>query len=491
MTDFASQGRTRVNNAVDLSSCSNHQSYYTCLSRSASAAGTIIIQGFDERKITGGASGYLRQEFRELEILNEITKLRYEICCPENINASFRNALIQQFMKWKGTLYVPNNVHPSIRWNKSDPLYASDTVESSWQIVKKSHKPKENNSDATHFIAAKGSVPVMVTSLISTKNNEEKYLSNVTKKQKFYDTINVPNNHSITVDKKRKNNFEENTNMCPSKKRRISKTSIVPKGLIWDADNYSCAYDSILTILHSIWLQNPITWKQHFKHINKMMNYLAVGFEQETNGQTTLEHVRDKIRRILHKRNPIIFPYNHVGTDIFDVADFLLQTDATIASFYMKCVFCNYQITTQENKTSFVFYHLNTFTGTTAEYFHHHLLRKSKQTCDQCSNNMHKFIRFHVKPTIIAFTMVGDKMTVSDKIQLKDITYDLKGIVYLGGFHFTSRIITSDNNVWFHDGIETGRSCHKVGKLNDFNGSSLLDCAGRKARLIIYAMTDC
>ncbi|EPQ50473.1 hypothetical protein GLOTRDRAFT_50522, partial [Gloeophyllum trabeum ATCC 11539] len=61
MTDYASQGRTRPNNVVDLHNCSNHQSYYTCLSRSASAEGTIIIQGFDPAKIMGGASGYLRQ----------------------------------------------------------------------------------------------------------------------------------------------------------------------------------------------------------------------------------------------------------------------------------------------------------------------------------------------------------------------------------------------------------------------------------------------
>jgi hypothetical protein len=64
MTDYASQGRTRLDNVVYLNSCRDHQSYYTCLSRSASANGTIIIQGFHESKITGGTSGYLRQEFR-------------------------------------------------------------------------------------------------------------------------------------------------------------------------------------------------------------------------------------------------------------------------------------------------------------------------------------------------------------------------------------------------------------------------------------------
>ena len=54
ITDYTSQGKTRLNNPVDLSSARSHQSCYTALSRSASAAGTVIVQGFDTYKITGG-----------------------------------------------------------------------------------------------------------------------------------------------------------------------------------------------------------------------------------------------------------------------------------------------------------------------------------------------------------------------------------------------------------------------------------------------------
>src|SRR5215471_17481586 len=93
MTDYASQGKTRPNNPVDLQNCSSHQSMYTCLSRSSTAAGTIIVQGFHASKITGGCTGYLRQEFRELELLDEITKMKYEGTIPElaKINGHRRN----------------------------------------------------------------------------------------------------------------------------------------------------------------------------------------------------------------------------------------------------------------------------------------------------------------------------------------------------------------------------------------------------------------
>jgi hypothetical protein len=77
MTDYTSQGKTRLFNVVDLSSTRSHQSYYMALLRSASAAGTVILQGFDAYKITGGASGALRQEFREIEMLDDITTLHY------------------------------------------------------------------------------------------------------------------------------------------------------------------------------------------------------------------------------------------------------------------------------------------------------------------------------------------------------------------------------------------------------------------------------
>src|ERR1700683_3680792 len=78
MTDYTSQGKTRPKNPVYLSNCRSHQSYYTCLSRRATADGTVIVQSFSPQLITCGASGYLRPEFRELELLNEISKLRYE-----------------------------------------------------------------------------------------------------------------------------------------------------------------------------------------------------------------------------------------------------------------------------------------------------------------------------------------------------------------------------------------------------------------------------
>ena len=101
MTDYAAQGKTRPHNVVHLNSCRSHLSYYTCLSRSATAAGTVIIQGFDPSKITRGCSGYIRQEFREHEILDDITRLRYEGQLPAEIQGNTQNSLIRSYQKYK------------------------------------------------------------------------------------------------------------------------------------------------------------------------------------------------------------------------------------------------------------------------------------------------------------------------------------------------------------------------------------------------------
>ena len=135
MTDYASQGKTRPYNVVDLSQARSHQSYYTALSRSATAAGTLILNTFHPSKITGGASRALHQEFRELELLDNITTLRFNDSLPLNIAmADCRNILIDLFRKWKGENYIPSTMHSAIRWSKSDPFLESQEPVG-WRVI--------------------------------------------------------------------------------------------------------------------------------------------------------------------------------------------------------------------------------------------------------------------------------------------------------------------------------------------------------------------
>ena len=187
VTDYASQGKYRPKNIVHLSSCHSHMSYYTCLSRSTTAAGTIIIQGFDPSVITRGCSGYLRQEFREHEILDDITRLKYEGNLPNDINGSLRNCLIRQYQEWKGTDYVPNNVDEALKWSKNDPMDLLPVItDSAWEIFDKSKKSKIVSKPVTNFVPAKGSIPV-----IKSQNEFEFNESEHIKKKKSKSIMNI------------------------------------------------------------------------------------------------------------------------------------------------------------------------------------------------------------------------------------------------------------------------------------------------------------
>ena len=154
MTDFASQGKTRPWNVCDLNNLRSHQSYYTALSRSATAEGTLILQGFDPKVITGRCSGALRQEFRELELLDEITQLLHSRKLPLTITGDTTNNLIFAFRQWKGEQYVPHNVHPSIRWSKHSPWLESEvlTLDERVELLEKLRMAKKGEKKVANIV---------------------------------------------------------------------------------------------------------------------------------------------------------------------------------------------------------------------------------------------------------------------------------------------------------------------------------------------------
>lgn len=121
MTDYGSQGRTRVDNVVDMRYCKGHRFMYTVLSRGTSLQGTLIVQDFDERKIMGSLRDELRTEFRELEILDDITQMRFKGELHEQIKGVLRSDLVAAYQVCKGLHYVPPGVHRAVEWSKDSP----------------------------------------------------------------------------------------------------------------------------------------------------------------------------------------------------------------------------------------------------------------------------------------------------------------------------------------------------------------------------------
>jgi hypothetical protein len=63
------------------------------------------VQGFDANKFTQDISGYMRQEFRELNLLDEMTLLRYNKSLSVAVSGQLPNPLIRSNQLWKGENY--------------------------------------------------------------------------------------------------------------------------------------------------------------------------------------------------------------------------------------------------------------------------------------------------------------------------------------------------------------------------------------------------
>jgi len=498
MTDFACQGRTRPDNVVDLSSCRNHQSYYTCLSRSASADGTILIQGFHESKITGGVSGYLRQEFRELEILDEITRLQYENCLPKFICGSQRNVLIAQFRKWKGEHYVPSHVHPAIKWGKANSFKTNqNTIVSEWRIVQnvspiKNDEISSKRNRMDNFVTAAGTIPIMSSSRCKKRKGDDDSVFVARKKSK--NMLYNDNEKTNNIKNKRKSSDVDNS---PKKKRKIlveKNLSMIPIGIIWNGENFSCAYDALFVILYNIWSNDRTQWSIELDNMNNMMDALILNFKRLYENKIPFEKARDNIRQLLHNKNPTMFPYGRIGTDICDLIENILFSNTNTLYSWYHCNKCNTRRQIENNIPSYVIYLSNNFPGSIAQYLQRFLCRSSTKKCRICKSNMDRISFYKDMPGILTFSNLNLNMTISKKFKIKtndlnDVTYRLKGIIYHGGFHFNSRIITLDNNVWFHDGMTYGKNCIDEGELNNYLSDDLSKRTEYKSCLLVYAKT--
>jgi len=170
--------------------------------------------------ITGRASGALRQEYHDLELLDEITKLCYLGQLPSSINGDRRNALIHEFRMDKGMDYVPSTVHSSIKWSKNDPMLDPIADDLLWKVVTKESIPSSSSK-------------------IDISNSIAFAHPKAMRERKSYKGKNV---HRAKICKTSSNarNNGDNANT-------VNVQSLIPIGTTWDQNG--CAYDAILCII--------------------------------------------------------------------------------------------------------------------------------------------------------------------------------------------------------------------------------------------------
>lgn len=513
MTDFCSQGRTRPCNPVDLSACRSHQSYYTCLSRSATHSGTLILQGFNENLITGGLSRNLKQEFQELEILDEITKLRHNDELPDFIAGHRRNSLVKEYIHWKGSKSAPKIVHNAIAWDAKTPFevdICKDAVEP-WKLLenKKQKAISVGHKDVQTFVPVQTDAPVERKRKEPTPDNNED--SNTLKTPKRQRTGYVMNNMLPTPPptKMKHEPMQDNMNneLAPYFRNKIMQN--LHPALKWDPVNYSCSYDSVFTILLNLWLEeNRIS--QYFELRNRIFDTFFDSLIDYRNETIQLEESRTRVRSVLHSINRRKFPWGEQYVEIGELCDVLFQTDQTLGEVFTVCRNCNMQPTRTQSIHSTKFEMLPSIwssshalhgfppdlnQATSGQYISANIFEQTNQTCPskKCRHKVQRFHKFRQIPNLIVLKVNGtikiDKtINIYYDGQVRR-SYKLRGIVYFGNNHFTCRFIDSTNKVWYSDGMDQTGYCVMEGSLDHMENEELQAPSGKKACVLLYLMS--
>ena len=452
MTDYASQGRTRLYNVVDLTRCRDHLSYYTCLSRGSSAEGTIILQPFDEKKITGGCSGFLRQEFRELEILDYITKLQYEGKLNDNIKGDDRNSLIESFFQFCKNDFIPFNIHPAINWKSGELLSNKDNnLLYSWQLM-----GKLNNKNTENKI-----------------NSLDENIHQLKRKQNFHET-DVINNKKLKLSLHENSNKKSiNSDIIPIKfHSKQNVLTFLPLGFQWDNENWSCAYDSLFFILFNTFITSDIKWKMSLYNINNKTKFIVDLLNRFQSNEYTSEIIRNKIRNVLHNDNSVTFPNGRTGTAVVNIAIY---------------IFDNLHPRSIHNQSIFPVVHEYIFSinsNSIGEYINNQFL-------NYISHHYHnfRFLNNFSFPPIIIVSLPDSYISIDKEFILNDTQiYKLIGIIYYGQYHFISRLILPNNITWIHDGmLNNGIPIHEIDTIymSDYN---LWTCGNKYASQAIYKL---
>jgi hypothetical protein len=117
------------------------------------------------------------------------------------------------------------------------------------------------------------------------------------------------------------------------------------------------------------------------------------------------------------------------------------------------------------------------------------LEHETHEKCPQCFSVMMQPIGFKSSQNVLVFEINSRNMYQDLKFEQEGetVVLDVRGLIYNGDFHFTSRIIGIDGNVWYHDGMITGSSCENEGDFDKFSSRNLLKCKGKNLILMVYA----
>jgi hypothetical protein len=244
-------------------------------------------------------------------------------------------------------------------------------------------------------------------------------------------------------------------------------------------------------VLFEIWSSDTKLWTRRFKEINQHhLKSLSAYFKKYLNGQTSFETARDTIRHELHSQHPAQFPYGTRGTSVAALTSAILAPNDFVAISSPECTNCEYSEPIMNDRLDFVLHEKVEMPKSTSQWLWS-LEHETHEECPDCSCALKQPISFKSAPNLLVFEINSKNIKISKTLKFvqdgETVVLDVRGLIYHGDFHFTSRIIGNDNNVWYHDGMTTSSTCENEGDFDSFSTKKMLKCQGKRLLLAVYA----
>ncbi len=453
VTDFGCQGQTRTLNIVHPRHSRNHQSMYTMTSRSSTLKDTIILEGFSFAKLQCGAAPGLMNEYCDLELLDAITKEHVDGTLPLAVHGSSRGELLSSYLSVRGTEYIPPNADSDLDWasyyRRRTPWSSKSTPQGKKPRAPATASPQSLKRSRPAELWAPAPQPQKITRLISSTPSPE-----------------------------------------------LSWRT----GARWDSADWSCAYDSVLTVIWNLHFDEPDRLLSSLPVDNILTLFLVTQFRSLSRNTPSLETVRDSLRDILFMMQPDTFPRR--GPSPASVSDLLLTLFTCPTAFGSSQVACTQCATQTPRRTDLCGSYLwsvlpdllpasedNAWDAQTVA--NALLVRAYRMHCPSCRTVSPVSTTLAVPPPLIFFdtaNVLAFRVTPSISLLVAGImhTWTLRGVIYHGFNHFTARYIGTDGSVWYHDGASTGQHCIREGdRIDQFD---IRSARGRRACHYLYVL---
>jgi hypothetical protein len=218
-----------------------------------------------------------------------------------------------------------------------------------------------------------------------------------------------------------------------------------------------------------MWAEHPAIWTTRFESIgNIYLSTLVQGFNM-MDQQLSFENVRNAVRMKLHAKNPLQFPMGANGISVATLCMEMLKPQDCIASSQLICSHCDYEGPEKDDKLTYLLHADPSVSGSTSDWVQT-IVHNVRNKCPQCNGSMMRTIYYTKTPDLLVLEYPNINMITSHQITVnvyeKSVNLYLRGIVYAGGYHFTSRFISEDGTIWYHDGMTTGAMCKRNGHIS-------------------------